>query len=72
MNEDGGSGGPWLGPIPWRALLGDLIILLAWVGVVSFAWGLFRWPTWTYYVVVFGGILVYSVATDPWRPGGPA
>ena len=50
----------------WRVLLGDLLFVAAWVGVVSFGWGVFRWPTGAYYLVVFGGIVLYSITGVPW------
>lgn len=52
--------------IGWRTVLRDAILVIAWVGVVSVGWGLLRWPTWAYYVVVFGGIIGYSLASEPW------
>lgn len=44
----------------------DLIIVVAWFGVVSFAWGIAGWPSSAYYLVVFGGILGFSLAGEPW------
>jgi hypothetical protein len=37
---------------------------------VSVAFGVLRWPTWAYYLVVFGGVVAYSLVGDPWAPAG--
>lgn len=46
-----------------RALLRDLLFVATWVTVVSVGWRIPRWPAWAYYVVVFAGIVLYSLAT---------
>lgn len=50
----------------WRTLLRDAVLVVAWVGATSHGWGLLGWPAWAYYVVVFGGIVAYSLASEPW------
>lgn len=47
----------------WRVVLRDLVLVTAWVAILSVAWGGLGWPLWVYYVVVFGGILGYTVAS---------
>lgn len=50
--------------LDWQTVLRDVILVATWVGAVSVAWGLQSWPTWAYYVVVFGGIVGYTLASD--------
>lgn len=50
----------------WQTLVRDAILVAAWVGIVSLGWGLLQWPTWAYYLVVFSGITVYSLSSEPW------
>ena len=53
--------------IPWRGIGLDLVLVVGWILVVSFAFRQIGWPTWLYYAVTFGGVIVYSLTTDPWR-----
>lgn len=66
--DSGADGRSILAAVSWRAVAGDLLLVIAWVGVVWVAWGGLGWPNWAYYVVVFGGILAYSLSGDPWAP----
>ncbi|WP_202614428.1 hypothetical protein [Halostella litorea] len=50
-----------LGVLPWRSLLVDLVLVVAWVVVVSVAFRVAGWPLLAYYAVVFGGVLGYSL-----------
>lgn len=56
------------GSIRWRAVSRDVLLVAAWVVAVSFAFRTLGWPTWAYYVVVFGGVVGYSLVGDPWAP----
>lgn len=58
------------GTVPWRVVLRDLALVTAWVAVVSVAFRTLGWPTWAYSVVVFGGVLGYSLAGGPWGSRG--
>lgn len=51
--------------IAWRIVLRDLAVVFAWVLAVSFAFRALGLPTWLYYVVVFGGVVGYSLVTGP-------
>lgn len=50
--------------VDWRTVLFDLLFVLAWFGAVSVLFQQVGWPTWLYYVVVFGGVVGYSVVSD--------
>ncbi|WP_090376060.1 hypothetical protein [Natronobacterium texcoconense] len=47
-------------------LLVDAVLVVCWIAVVTLAFRVADWPLSTYYVVVFGGIVVYSLALEPW------
>ena len=53
------------GSTPWLGVLRDLVVVVAWVAAASLAFRAFGWPSSLYYVVVFGGVIAYSVATGP-------
>ena len=50
-----------LGALPWRSLLLDLAVVVAWVAAVSVAFRAVEWPVVAYYPVVFGGVVAYSL-----------
>lgn len=52
--------------IPWRSILGDLVLVIIWVVVVSFTFRATNWPMWLYYVVVFAGVIGYSLMNEWW------
>ena len=54
------------GTVPWRSLLLDFLLVVAWVAAISVAFRVAGWSRWLYYLVVFGGVLGYSLATDRW------
>ncbi|WP_135534255.1 MULTISPECIES: hypothetical protein [Halostella] len=54
-----------LGSLPWRVLVLDLVVIVAWVGVVTFAFEGAGWPIWLYYAVIFSGVIMYSVGIGP-------
>lgn len=47
--------------LPWRSVLADLAVVLMWFTAVSFGFSVTSWPTWLYYLVVFGGVVGYSL-----------
>ena len=47
---------------PWRSVLYDLVVVLAWVLAVSLLFRTTGWPTWAYSLAAFGGVLGYSLA----------
>jgi len=51
-----------LGAVPWRSLLVDLCVVVAWVAVASLVFRAAGWSVLAYYAVVFGGVLAYSLA----------
>lgn len=52
--------------VAWRALLLDLIFVTIWVVAVSVVFRIANWPTWLYYIVVFGSVLSYSLMNGRW------
>lgn len=44
----------------------DTVLVVAWIVAVTLAFRLAGWPLSAYYVVVFGGVIGYSLAVDPW------
>lgn len=54
-----------LGTIPWRRLLVDLVVVVGWVAAVSLLFRVTGWSRWVYYVVVFAGVVGYTLATGP-------
>ena len=52
--------------IPWRSILGDLVLVIIWVVTVSFAFRTAGWPMWLYYVIVFAGVIGYSFMDEWW------
>lgn len=51
--------------IPWRSVLVDLALVVAWFVAVSLVFAATGWPTWLYYLVVFGGVIGYSLGKGP-------
>jgi hypothetical protein len=51
--------------IPWRSLLLDMAFVVAWVGAVTVAFEATGLEQWLYYVVAFGGVIVYSLVVGP-------
>lgn len=49
--------------LPWRSLLADVLVVVAWVAVVSLVARLLEWSTAAYYAVVFAGVVGYSLAS---------
>lgn len=52
--------------IPWRLLVRDLLLVATWIVAITIVFRLMGWPTTLYYLVVFGGVLGYSLVSDPW------
>jgi hypothetical protein len=48
-----------------RSLLRDLVVVAAWVLLAAFAFRAAGWPSWPYPLVALGGVVAYSLATDP-------
>lgn len=55
--------GAFVRSLPWRRVLLDLLFVVAWFAAVSLVFRAVQAPTWLYYVVVFGGVVGYSIAT---------
>lgn len=53
-------------------LLVDLAVVLAWIAAMTLLFRTAGWSLTLYYVVVFVGVLAYSLAIDPWRRIGRA
>lgn len=52
--------------IPWRSVLFDLAVVVVWFAAVSFTFRANGWPSEPYYVVLFGGVIGYSLVSKPW------
>lgn len=52
-----------------RTLIADLVLVTAWVVAVSVGSQIVGLPAWLYYVVVFGGVVAYSLAGGLQRSG---
>ncbi len=52
-----------LARVPWRLALIDGAVVLFWVLGVSVVFRALEGPLWLYYVVAFGGVVVYSLAS---------
>lgn len=48
--------------IPWRRLLFDLVIVAVWVLAVTLLFRVTGWSRGIHYVVVFGGVVGYTLA----------
>lgn len=50
-------------------LLVDVAVVVVWIIVATLAFRALELPVTAYYLVVFAGVIAYSVATDPrgWR-----
>ncbi|EMA30563.1 hypothetical protein [Halobiforma nitratireducens] len=46
-------------------LLVDVAVIVAWIVAATVAFWLFEWPVTSYYIVVFGGVIGYSLVADP-------
>lgn len=51
----------------WSRMLIDAAILVTWLFVTTAVFRRFVLPRWLLYVVVFGGIVVYSRITPSWK-----
>ncbi len=49
--------------LPWRGALVDVAVVVLWVLGVSVVFRTVEGPLWLYYVVAFGGVIVYSLAS---------
>lgn len=56
--------------IPWRLLVRDLLLVATWIVAITTVFRLMGWSTTLYYLVVFGGVLGYSLVSDPWSSRG--
>jgi hypothetical protein len=52
-----------LARVPWRLALIDGAVVVLWVLGVSIVFRTLEGPLWLYYVVAFGGVIVYSLAS---------
>lgn len=51
----------------WSRMLVDATILVTWLFVTTAVFRWFALPQWLLYVVVFGGIVVYTRITPSWQ-----
>lgn len=51
----------------WSRMAVDATVLVAWLFVTTAVFRWFALPQWLLYVVVFGGIIVYSRITPSWK-----
>jgi len=58
---------PALRSVNWGLHLRDLLVVIVWFGILSILFRLFAWPLWLYYLLVFGGVAVYTFAETLWR-----
>lgn len=68
-DRDSGVAGAFLQFVArhWQQLALDLLLITAWVIVLARVIRQLGWPGWAYYVVLVGGIVVYSLFFDPWN-----
>lgn len=58
------------GSISFRTVLRDLAVVLAWFVAATLVFRATGWPVAWYYLIVFGGVVAYTLLFDPWDGEG--